>query len=191
MISYLSGKIIKKNEKSIFLNVNDIGYKVFLPSKRIENESLKGGAFVSFFCYTNTKKDPWEIYGFNCSEELDFFEFLIKIPSIGPKAALEVSCSSSLEQARKAIEENNNDKIENIFNLGEKKAQAIIFEISRKIKKNLSNDLSLKDKETVNALIKLGFDKKESEKAVASFKETELTQEQKIKKCLKKLSENK
>ena len=51
---------------------------------------------IELFCHTNSKKDPWEIYGFISSKELELFEFLIGISRVGPKTALEASAILSL-----------------------------------------------------------------------------------------------
>lgn len=178
MISYLSGKIITRNEKFIILNVGGVGYKVFFSKKRVPE--LKDE--VSFFCYTNTKKDLWEIYGFPTADELELFEFLIRLPGVGPKAALEASCIGSLEKMKKGIKNNDPKLTEELFALGQKKAQAIIFEVSRKIKvKKVSRD----DEETIQALVKLGFSKTEAKEAALKLPTGIVKLEDKIKEALK------
>jgi len=181
MISYLSGNILTKNEKFVILNVEGVGYKVFLSKKRLAE--LKNSK-VNFFCYTNTKRDPWEIYGFPSTDELELFEFLIGLAGIGPRAALEASCLGSLDRMRKGIETNDPSLIEDLFTLGQKKAQAIIFEVSRKIKTQ-SKKVSRDDEEAVRALVKLGFSKTEAKEAVLSLPTSVIKLEDKIREVLK------
>ncbi len=186
MISYLSGRILKKGERSVILDVGGVGYKVNLSTKKMLVRSIDGGKETEFFCYTNTKKDPWEIYGFFSADELDLFEFLIKISGIGPKAALEASSLGSLDKIKKAIESNDQRVMEDLFALGRKKAQAIIFELSRKMK-DRSKKLSKDDEEAVKALIKLGFGKMEAKDAILRIPRSSANLEEKIREVLKSI----
>ena len=63
MISYLNGKIILKQDKFIILEVNDVGYKVFLSKKTMEKltENAEAG---KFFCFHNIREDASDLYGF-------------------------------------------------------------------------------------------------------------------------------
>ena len=185
MISYLSGRVIKKEEKSIVLDVSGVGYRVFLASKRLSDSRLKVGVKLNVFCYTNSKKDPWEIYGFFLAEESELFDFLMKISGVGPKAALEASAISNLKQS---IESNEPMAMGELFKLGNKKAQAIIFELSRKIKER-SKKMSLVDEEVLMALTKLGFKKSEAKDVVSSL-DKEISAEEKIESALKILGKN-
>ncbi len=185
MISYLSGNILTKSEKFIILNVGGTGYKVFLSKDMLLK--LKGDK-VEFFCYTNTKKDPWEIYGFLSAEGLELFEFLIGLSGIGPKAALEVSDIGSLDRIKRGVENNDPELMKDLFALGQKKAQAIIFEITRKIKTRSKKKMTEDDEEAVRALIKLGFGKGEAKEALLLLPSSVSGMENKIKEVLKLLS---
>ena len=186
MISYLSGKVLRKGEKSIILNVSGVGYRVFLSSKRLSDSRLKPGAGLNVFCYTNSKKDPWETYGFFLEQELELFEFLMKISGVGPKAALEASAITDLKNA---VENNDSVVLSELFKLGNKKAQAIIFELSRKIK-NQSKKISSDDEEAIMALVKLGFKKAEAKDVVLSLTDKGVSVEEKIKLSLKRIRKN-
>ena len=178
MISYLEGKIILKNDKFIVVNVNGIGFKVFLASSRIEKLSKKE---VSLFCCLRFRKDFWDLYGFLSQEEMNLFDFLMTVPGVGPKAALEISAIGSLDNLKKAIKEDNQKIMENVFKIGRKKAQAVIFEISREIKEVKKNE-----DEIVKPLIKLGFSRKEIKEALSVIPEKG-TVELRIKEALKVL----
>jgi Holliday junction DNA helicase RuvA len=188
MISHLSGRVIKKEEKSIILDVSGVGYRVFLASKRFSDSRLKVGVKLNVFCYTNSKKDPWEIYGFFLAEESELFDFLMKISGVGPRAALEASAIASIDNFKNSIENNDPLVLEQLFKLGNKKAQAIIFELSRKIKEQ-SKKMSLVDEEVLMALTKLGFKKAEAKDVVSSL-DKDISAEEKIASALKILGKN-
>ncbi len=182
MISYLKGKIILKEEKFVIIDVGGIGYKVFLSSSRI-NLIAKNEKERYFFCSLKIKKDSWDLYGFLSLDELELFDFLVGVSGIGPKTALEISSLGSLDKIKKAIKEDDQKIINELFRLGKKKAQTIIFEISRELKTKDSSE----DKELIKPLSKLGFSKKEIKEAIAGLSKKDQTTEEKMKELLKTL----
>jgi len=184
MIAYLEGKIILKAEKFIILDVNGVGYKVFLSQKTL-NKIPQKGQNLKLFCYLNVKEKALDLYGFSNSQELEFFEILIDIPSIGPKAALEISSLGPIEKIKEAIEKEDEKIIKEIFNVGKKKAQIIILELSRKIKKALPKEKPILEDEAYQALINLGFSRQKVKEALARVPKDIQETEKKIKEALK------
>jgi len=183
MISYLKGKIILKKEKFIILNVNNVGYKVFVSEKTLSNIS---GEEAELFCSLNVKETSMELYGFLDYEELEFFEILRSISGIGPKASLEIASLGPLENFKKEVEEGNTEIFENISGIGKKKAQKIILELSGKLKEAMKE--RKKSNETVSeesqALMNLGFSKQESQEALSKVPSGITSSEERIKKAL-------
>lgn len=133
MVASLSGKIILKREKFIILDVGGVGFKVFLSRKALlkipqEGESLK------VFCYLNVRENILDLYGFWDFEELELFEICEDIRGVGPKMALEIASLGPLEKLKKAIEERDEKIFEGISGIGRKRTQAIILELSGKLK---------------------------------------------------------
>ncbi len=188
MISYLSGKVIFKEEKFIIIDVLGVGYKVFLFPEKIR--LIKDKKNISIFCHLKVKNDSWDLYGFFTLDELRFFEFLLGVSGIGPKAALEISSLGSLEEFKKAVENEDEKVLEKLFLSGKKKAQAIIFEISRKFKEKEKKN-NKEDNEVIQALLKLGFSKKEAKEAVENIDDKILKTEDRVKEALKNLNNEK
>ena len=90
MIAYLEGKIILKKEKFIILDVNGVGYKIFL-SKKTLSKLPEIDQNLKVFCFLNVRENSLDLYGFLDLKELEFFEILDAISGVGPKAALEIS----------------------------------------------------------------------------------------------------
>ena len=184
MIAYLEGKIILKKEKFVILNVNGVGYKIFLSQKTLtkipqENNDLK------LFCFLNIRESIQDLYGFLSFEELEFFNLLNDIPSIGPKAALEVASLGPLERLREAIEKGNEKILEGISMIGRKKAQMIILELSRKIKKVLPKKaVPEAEDEALEALVNLGFHQQKAKSALSKVPKGK-NQTERIKEALK------
>ncbi len=182
MISHLSGKVLLKKEKFVIVDVKGVGYKIFLASQKINLVQQKKD--ISLFCYPQTKKEQWDLYGFLTLDELEFFEFLMNISGIGPKAALEISSLGSLEKFKKAVEKEDEKVLEKLFLSGKKKAQTIIFEISRKIK-TMEKRRSKDDDEIIQTLFKLGFSKKQAREAMDNVDDEISKPEERIKAALK------
>lgn len=184
MISFLSGKIQLKTDKYIILDVNGIGYKVFL-SKRTLNKLPELGASFKCFCYLNVRENALDLYGFLTKGELDFFEILDKVPGVGPKAALEISSLGPLEKLKKSIEAQDEKIFEEISGIGRKKARAIILELSGKLKE-LSRPQKNKEEISIEerALINLGFSRQQAKEALSQAPKN-IKDEEKIKQALK------
>ena len=191
MISYLEGKIIFKKEKFSIVNVNGIGYEIFLS----KNNFLKLpdiGENIKLFCYLDIGERSLRLYGFFSFEELEFFKFIRDIPGVGPKSALEISGLGPIEEIKKEIEKGNEKILDKIPGIGKKKAQKVILELSGKIKnletfKKDKNDL--KEEETFLALINLGFSKEKIKKVLSQLPKEIKTPQEKIKKALEIFNE--
>ena len=88
MIYYLKGTIEIKKESYIIIDVNGIGYKVFMPDMEMQN--LEVNKTAKIYTYMRMSEDEVNLYGFLTSEELAMFELLISVGGIGSKSALKI-----------------------------------------------------------------------------------------------------
>jgi len=183
MISYLKGKIIFKKEKFIILDVNNIGFKIFVSQKTLDK--LNENTNAEIFCYLNVKENALDLYGFLYLEELNLFEIVNNIPGVGPKIATEIASFKTLEELKKRIEEKGAKAFEGIPGIGRKKAQTIILEISG-IMKEISKQKNeeKKDEEVEKALKNLGFSRNQIKEALSKIPQN-INTEEKIKEALK------
>ncbi len=184
MISYLKGKIILKQDKFIVLDVNGVGYKLFLSQKTF----TKLGdidELLSFFCHLNVRENALDLYGFLELGELELFELVLGISGVGPKAALEISAIGPKEKLKKAIELQHEEIFEGILGIGKKKARKIILELSGKIK-DFDSFVAKKGEAdpVLDTLINLGFFRDKAEQALAGLSDIK-DNEEKLKKALK------
>lgn len=183
MISYLKGLILYKTEKFVVLDVNGVGYKVFLSKKTLAKIADKE---ISFFCHLIVRENILDLYGFLDREEMDLFELVIGISGVGPKAALEISSLGPKEKLKQAIDFQHEEVFEEVTGIGKKKARKIILELSGKIKnfdsstpkRNETNDPVL------DTLINLGFPQDRAKQALVGLSAIE-NAEEKLKQALK------
>lgn len=189
MISYLNGKVILKKDKFIILDVGNVGYKVFL-SRQALPKLAEGAESAKIFCFHNVKEDASDLYGFLTYDELEFFEALMDIRGVGPKAALEISSLGSLEKIKDRILAQDEKIFAGIPGIGTKKAMTIILELTGKIK--LLD--GLKHKGAVDpaedGLMRLGFSKQQAKESLGQVSPEIKNEEERIKAALKILGKN-
>ncbi len=188
MISFLQGKVILKRDKFIILEVRGVGYKVFLSKQSLSKISEKTN--VKIFTYLYRRENVLDLYGFLNYGELEFFEILVNISGIGPKAGLEISSIGTLEQVKKGIKNKDKKIIDQILNIGKKKSQKIILEISGKFREDFLKEKNkpLLDDKVLQGLMRLGFSRSQARQALDKVPEDIKDTEQRIKQALKFLT---
>lgn len=190
MISYLSGQIKHKNDKFIILDVNGVGYQVFVSPLTLEaiGQSDKATLFTKLF----VKEDSMELYGFLTLEELEFFEQLLTVSSVGPKSALNILSVGKVEDIKKAIIHGDASILTKVSGIGQKTAERLILElknkISIKIGKGEKVDLeNLGDSNSIDALINLGYRRAEAREALRKVDPKVIEVKDRVREALKML----
>lgn len=185
MISTLTGKITFKKDKYIILDVNGVGYKVFISKNSILNLP-EVGQTIKLFTYLKVAETVLDLYGFITQDELEFFEILNDIRGVGPKASLEISALGSLDKIRDKILKQDEKIFAGIPGIGAKRASSIILELTGKIK-TLGNQKFGSSNEEESALMQLGFSKQQARDALSQISEDTKNPEERIKLALKNL----
>ena len=183
MYEYLSGMVTKVNPKYIVLDNSGIGYLIYVPNPY----NFKVNDYATIWVYQAVREDSIDLYGFATFDEKEFFLKLISVTGIGPKSALPILAASSVNEIKAAIASGNSKYMQKFPGIGPKAAQQIILDLSGKIefeKESLVTD-ALDD--CVEALVALGYNKKEVNKVIGKVDQT-LPQNEIIKQALKLLS---
>lgn len=186
MISYLSGAIITRTDAFIILDVNGVGYKVFVSGRTLE-KIPENGQDVKLFCHLHIRENTMDLYGFLSHEELDLFEMIGDISGVGPKASLQIASIGSLHDFKKAIAAQDERFFAGIHGIGRKKIQKIILELTGKIEKleGGKKGESDEDREVMDALINLGFPRQRAREALSQIPKSAKTTEEKVRAALK------
>lgn len=190
MIGFLEGKIQYYTDSIVLINVNGVGYRVFVPIQ-ISSTISKIGQEMILHTHTHVREDILELYGFKEVLDLNLFEMLLSVSGIGPKTALGIFAKGERNQIIEAIANADVSFFAGIPRLGKKNAQKIIIELKNKIGSAKELDLlGVGDKETkdlVEALKSFGFSTKESMEAIKSIQEKDAPVDRKIRFALKYL----
>ena len=165
MIAYLKGKIIKKNLDSAIIDVNGVGYLVYMPLSTLTKIDLHSIAQLNIT--TISRENLIELYGFLTVEEQEVFKKLITVPKIGAKLACVILSGMSVEKIINAIQERNISLLSSIPGIGKKTAERICLDLKDKfdIMETTDSQHDLKT-DLESALINLGFKKNEIENVV-------------------------
>ena len=203
MISFLKGSIEEKSDKSIFLDVNGVGYEVYMPTGSASQ--LPGvGEAVKIHTYLQISENGIGLYGFLTKDELNVFKLLITVNGIGPKGAVGILSALTANELRLAVLSDDDKAIAKAPGIGAKTAKKLILELKDKFHledaleevaepaqiisrgKNEINDANV---EAVQALVALGYSNSDALKAVKLADTGEdLSIEELLKAALKQLA---
>lgn len=198
MFSYIKGSLEVKTTGYIVIDINGLGYKIFMSDTAI-NKLGEIGDIVKVHTYVKVREDDISIFGFNTNEELRMFELLLSVSGIGAKSAITILSNITPSKFALAVITSNVNEIKKLPGIGPKTAQRIILELKDKMNteesiektdeiiKNKSSE-SENMKEAISALQVLGYSMKEIEKVMKEIEMDNLTVEDIIRKALSLLT---
>ncbi len=173
MIAQIQGTIEYIQNNYIVVNVNDIGYQIFVTNFTLQKISLKEK--IKLYTFTYVREDTLALYGFLKLAEKEMFELLISISGIGPKAALGILSIAEPKTIQAAILNNDVSILTKVSGIGKKTAERVILELKNKIE-NISIEDSDKESkniignaEAVEALQAMGYTSSEAREALSSI----------------------
>lgn len=166
MYHYIKGTIKKLNPKYIVLENNNIGYEIITANPY--NYHLHEEVVV--YIYQYVREDINVLYGFRSDEERELFLKLISVNGIGPKSALSILASGTVNEIIGAIEARNDAYLKKFPGIGPKASQQIILDLKGKVSFDEATNVGNAKTDTlVEALTSLGYSKKDATKAVSNL----------------------
>ncbi len=193
MIAYLSGKIVLKKLGFIILNVQGVGYEVFV-SKSTEEHLPEINSELKLFCHLDVNERSLKLFGFLTYDELELFKIVRSISGVGPKASLEIASNGPIEKIKKQMDTGGAKFLDNVPGIGPKKAQKIVLELSGKLKsfrpkqKVQKSADDMEGDEAFLALCNLGFPKDKCKQVLSQIPQNITDNQEKIKSALQILS---
>ena len=158
MIASLKGVLTSIGKYDIIIEVNGIGYLLNVSSKLIASLG-DVGSILFLFTDLQIKDDKIVMYGFISSSEQSFFKLLQSVQGVGPKAALSLLSTLSIDEVVLAISSGDKAMLSRADGIGPKVAGRIVSELLDKVSAfNMSEAIKVADdKFNVNAQEKLNF----------------------------------
>mgnify|MGYP004686195665 FL=1 len=181
MYSYIIGKIKEQTSNQVILETGNIGYEINVPnpySYELEKEE-------KIYLYEHIREDEHTLYGFKNREEKELFLKLINVKGLGPKMAIPMLATGSINGIVDAVERENILYLKKFPKIGEKVAKQIILDLKGKLTKTENEEINTKD-ELIEVLKGLGYKEKDY-KTIISKVNNELKIEDQVKEALKLL----
>ena len=133
MFAFLRGKIALKKINQVALDVKGIGFDVLVPD--LLQNRLTVGEEVTLLTYCHIREDSFQIFGFSTEKERSLFTTCITISGVGPKVALALLSTLSVDALIQAVQVQNIEVLTRVPGVGKKLAGRIILEMTSKMGK--------------------------------------------------------
>ena len=172
MIAFLRGRVLDKHPNRIVVDVNGVGYELYVPLSTYYNVG-DAGTEISLRVHTHVREDVLQLFGFLTPLEQLLFERLIGISGIGPKLAIAVLSGIESRELVVSVQRADIARLTRIPGIGKKTAERIVLELKDRLGDVAPADASeqqrpsadrLRD-DLVSALENLGYHRPLAEKA--------------------------
>lgn len=200
MFYYLNGEIEEILINSVVVEINGIGFLVNTSLKTISEVKL--GQRIKLYITEAIGESNFDLYGFADLQEKKFFELLISVSGVGPKAAISLLSSLNTDQLFMAVINDDSKMLTSAPGIGKKIAQRIIMELKDKLANELpthpetaiqgTQNRSLSEQnsdisDAVAALMALGYSNTEINPIIRAGNWTGMRAEQIIRAVLKNM----
>jgi Holliday junction DNA helicase RuvA len=172
MIAHLRGKLLTKHPNQAIIETGGVGYDVTISVPTFSDlPSL--GEEVALHIHTHVREDTIALYGFLRPSEKNLFEKLITVSGIGPKLAITTLSGMAADEMVNAIRGNDLARLTRVPGIGRKTAERMVLELRDKLpapEADAATPVSTRsgiEEDVVSALINLGYQRANVEKALA------------------------
>lgn len=177
MIGSIRGVLRNCDYPTILLETQSgLGYEVDVPMG-VLHEGLVDQE-VLLYTHLVVREDVQMLFGFTNTDMRYVFRDLIKISGVGPKVAMMVLSSISIEDLRSAVELQDTKLVMQVKGIGKRVAEKMLIELKGKVEKwpvasstgsqPIQSAQSRMYSDAMDALLGLGYPKKQAEKALAA-----------------------
>jgi Holliday junction DNA helicase RuvA len=175
VIAFLQGVLTEKFPDRVELDVNGVGYEVYVSQKTLQSLP-PAGKNVLLKTYLHVREDLLQLFGFLKDSERQAFLLALSVSGIGPRAAMNILSAFAPEAFYQAILRNDLLALKSIPGIGQKTAQHVVLELKDKVTKLTGGGVLSEDSafnvetknisDAVQAMMALGYSVAESRRAV-------------------------
>jgi Holliday junction DNA helicase RuvA len=168
MIATLNGGVAEKLVDRVILDVNGIGYELFISP--IEYDQLNLDSDHKLYVHEHIKEDAYDLYGFITKDSKKLFEQLISVKNVGPKVGLAILSIGSADKIKSAIAGGDIQTLMSAKGVGKRAAEQLVVELRDKVGLVASTDaddvvfrggINSSD-EALQALLALGYSEQDA-----------------------------
>ena len=139
MIGCLIGEVLALEAPTVLLNVNGVGYEIDTPLTTFCQ--LQKGQKITLWTHLAVREDAQLLYGFLEAQEKTIFRTLLKVNGVGPKMALGILSTLSVELLIHTVEHEDINTLIKVPGVGKKTAERLMIELRDRFKA-MSNEVS-------------------------------------------------
>lgn len=194
MIAWMQGVLLEKQPPMLLLNVNGVGYELEAPLTAFY-ELPELNEQVSLFVHMVVREDAQLLFAFSSKNQRDLFRSLIKVNGVGPKVALAVLSTLSVQELMQCMANEDISRLTLVPGIGKKTAQRLLVEMKDKLEKEFA-ELALEHdsgygggerQDAIAALVSLGYKPADASRVVGQLP-NDLSSEAIIRQALRHLS---
>lgn len=171
MIATLRGEITHIEENALIIEVGGVGMRVFAPAPL--RDKLKPGEIALLYTHLIVRENDLSLYGFETTMDRTLFTTLLGVDGVGPKVALSVLSTLSLDTVQRAIFNEESDLFSTVPGVGKRTAQKIALYLQDRLKPSgpmqAVASMSDTDSEVLAALTTLGYSVVEAQTALQAI----------------------
>jgi Holliday junction DNA helicase RuvA len=171
MIDLITGQVVSVTNQMVVILVGGVGLRVNVPTA-IRDTVGGPGQTVTLYTHLVVREDDLSLYGFAEQDERALFETLIKISGIGPRIALAILSTLTVERLKNAVAREEADVLTRVPGVGKKLAQKLVIELKDKLEIDRVTGLTAMsgvDTDVLAALTALGYSVVEAQAAIQSI----------------------
>ena len=170
MIACIKGEVLSLQKDRIVVGLGGLGIDTYV-TKHLLDQYHSGDA-IFLHTYLVVREDALMLFGFEQEIEKEFFSLLIGVNGVGPKIALNILSTLTVEAIRNAVLSEQPDVFVRVPGIGKKGAQKIILSLQGRVGSEAefgSMRISDVDTEIIDALTSLGYSVVEAQTALQSL----------------------
>jgi len=199
LIGRLRGVLAEKQPPHLLVDVNGVGYAVEVPmSTYYQLPALNDD--VTLHIHYVVREDAHLLYGFYEKKERELFRELIRLNGVGPKLALALMSTLSVNEMVEIVRQQNTAVLVKVPGVGKKTAERLLVELKDRFKSweggevvtplaeevGVTSMATSAEADAVSALIALGYKPQEASRAVSLIADKDaLSSEELIRRALK------
>lgn len=179
MFDYIRGRVVTRQPTHVVLETGGIGYMLHITLHSYDQ--ITEGNEMTIHTWLQVREDAHLLWGFMDVAEREVFLHLISISGIGANTARLILSGMTPDECRQAIMTDNEIAFRQVKGVGPKTAKRVIIELKDKMLKLAGDGAVVKTgsidnqavAEALSALITLGFNKAQAEKALIQITKEE------------------
>ncbi|HEX2988842.1 MAG TPA: Holliday junction branch migration protein RuvA [Chloroflexota bacterium] len=132
MIAGLHGTVEEIGGDFLLINVGGVVYQTYASSATLSSVSSPG-AVIHLHTHLQVREDGMTLFGFASREELRMFQLLLSVSGVGPRIALALLSTMSVEDLIAAIAAEDTARLSTVTGVGKRTAARIALELKAKV----------------------------------------------------------